>query len=148
MLNLIFFDLAHYLRRAEVPLLTDNLAKRVPIGRPAQDELLRARDFIFFKHKRYLFQPVRLVEYEPDRLSARICCAPASGLFRNEDRLDWIVFLLRGNLNNRSALDVQPALNTGSHSLCSLGDKTFPHIKPVYLSTNAWQLSIENTRPF
>src|SRR5437667_2142150 len=77
-LNRIILDLADRLRRAEVPLLANNFPKRVAaVARPAQDELLGPRRFFFFKNKRYLFQPLRLVKYEPNRLWPRFCGAPA-----------------------------------------------------------------------
>src|SRR5438105_2647749 len=61
--NLIFFNLAYRVRRAEVPLLADNFPKRAPaIGRPTHDELLRPRGFSFFKDKRYSPQALRLVK--------------------------------------------------------------------------------------
>ncbi len=49
-------------------MLPDDFPKRTPaIGRPAQDELLRPRDFSFFKDKRYQFQPLRLFGRESRR---------------------------------------------------------------------------------
>src|SRR5947209_8048488 len=77
-LDLIFLTLAHCRRRAEVPLLAHYLSKRAPaIGRPAQDELLRARDLFLFKNQPYLFQPLRLVKNEPNGLLSRFCGTPA-----------------------------------------------------------------------
>ena len=91
-------------------MLADDFPKRIPaIGRPAQDELLRPLDFLFFKDKRYLFQLLRLVENQPNRLGSRFCGAPPPQLSRNEGRLDRIAFLLRGDLNNGRPFDIQPA---------------------------------------
>ena len=42
-IDLILLDLARGRGRAEDPLLADNFLERVPVGGPAQDELLRPR---------------------------------------------------------------------------------------------------------
>ena len=131
--DLVFLDLAYCLRRAEVPLLADNLAKRAPaIGRPAQDELLRARGFVLFKHKRYLFQPLRLVKHESSRLRLRFCRAPAPRLSRNEGRLDRKIIVFRSDFNDGYSLDIEPSFAAGSNSLWCWGNKPFPHIRSQF----------------
>src|SRR5438876_11760713 len=116
--NLIFFNLAYRVRRAEVPLLADNFPKRAPaIGRPTHDELLRPRGFSFFKDKRYSPQALRLVKHEPNRLRPWFCGAPALRLSQNEGKLDRIVFLLRRDFNNGRTLDIEPGFTAGSNSL-------------------------------
>jgi hypothetical protein len=83
------------MRRAEVPLLADNLPKRTrTIGRPAQDEFLCPRNFFLFKDKRYQLQPLRLVENQPNRLGSRFGGAPTLCFPGSEGRLDRVVFFL------------------------------------------------------
>jgi hypothetical protein len=129
---LIFLDLAYCLWRAEVPLLADNFPKRAPaVGRPSQDELLRPRGFFFFKDKRYLFQPLRLIENQPNRLGSGHSCTPALRFSRNEGRLDREISVFRRDFNNRCPLNIEPAFTARSNRLRRWGNKPFTHTEPI-----------------
>jgi hypothetical protein len=61
--NLIFLDLAHGVRGAEIPLLAHNLLKRAPaVPRPSQNKVLRTLYLGFFENERDASKALRLVE--------------------------------------------------------------------------------------
>src|ERR1700680_3163759 len=74
----IVLDLAHCFRGTEIPLLSHNFTKRESaIRRPPQDKLLGTLCLAFFEDERDAYEPLRLVEDEPDGLSSRTTGTPA-----------------------------------------------------------------------
>src|SRR5450755_4292340 len=77
-LNCVVLCLTHRFRRAEIPLLADDLSIRSPAPRwPPQYELLRALDVGFLKLQPDPSQFLRFVEHQPNGLRSRPRRTPA-----------------------------------------------------------------------
>src|SRR5712691_5296 len=81
-----------------------------------------------------MFQGLRLVENQANRLRAWRRRAPAGRLYRNEGRLDWIILVFRRDLDHGCTLKIEPAFTARWNSLRSRSsNKPLTHINTVYL---------------
>src|SRR5712692_8024349 len=81
-----------------------------------------------------MFQGLRLVENQANRLRAWRRRAPPGRLCRNEDRLDWIILVFRRDLDHGCTLKIEPAFTARWNSLRSRSsNKPLTHINTVYL---------------
>src|SRR6266853_2888447 len=81
-----------------------------------------------------MFQGLRLVENQANRLRAWPRRAPAGRLYRNEGRLDWIILVFRRDLDHGCTLKIEPAFTARWNSLWNRSsNKPLTHINPVYL---------------
>src|SRR6266446_4354485 len=107
--NLVFLDFAYRIRWAEIPLLAHDFSKRASaVRRPPQDELLGALYRGFFEDERDACESLRLIEDQPDGLSAGIGGTPAPHFSWDQCRLDRIILFFRCDLDHGCAVKVQP----------------------------------------
>src|SRR3954470_21500339 len=110
----VVLRLSRRARRAEIPLLADDLAEARAVGGPAQGEFLPALVLRFLEVDADALKELRLVEAQPQRLRTGYARAPAGWAAHAQRLLHRMRRVLGAHLHARQTLEIEPRRLEGS----------------------------------
>jgi hypothetical protein len=106
-IDTVDFNLPNRRRRTEIPLLAHNFAKPLLASRkPSQYKLLCSCCLVFLENQYDSFDPLWLIEQQPNRLRACFSSTPALRLGEHQSCLDREILVVRSYLNHSCVLQI------------------------------------------